>query len=508
MTADSLRRFTWLASSLLLLYCLAGTALAEAPPTSGPLRLSLEEALKIAKVTSEEVVIARTGVQRAHGEQTRARADFYPQVTASASYERTLATEFDVVFENAGGGGMGGDAGGFDELPFGRRNTYRYGVTASQNLFAGGRTLAETRMAAAGRRQADLALASTQALVALATVQAYYDAALSDQFVSIAESSLKQAEATLEQTRLAHQVGRQPEFELLRAEVAVANQRPSVVEQRMQRDLAYLRLKQRLGLPAEQQLVLTSALPLPSSSEARAAVAVRTAQRAERLAVEQAEQTVRLREAAVSLAEAGYYPNVTLSTTLGRVNYPETLMPEWDDWRTNWTAGLYVTWSLFEGFRTRGQVISAEADLAESKARLRQTQKLAAYERQEANQQLAAARTVWEASSGSVEQAERAYAIAELRYREGVSTQLELTDARLLLEEARANRARAARDWQVARVRAELLPELPLSTVAGTSAGASAAAWSSSTAAAPAAGASPAVPRQGPPGTAAPIPAR
>ncbi len=55
-----------------------------------------------------------------------------------------------------------------------------------------------------------------------------------------------------------------------------------------------------------------------------------------------------------------------------------------------------------------------------------------------------------------------AYEIAELRYREGLSTQLELSDARLLLQQAQANRAQAARDVQVARVRLALLPDLPL----------------------------------------------
>ena len=61
-----------------------------------------------------------------------------------------------------------------------------------------------------------------------------------------------------------------------------------------------------------------------------------------------------------------------------------------------------------------------------------------------------------------VQQAQRAYEIAELRYREGLSTQLELSDARLLLQQAQANRAQAARDVQVARVRLALLPDLPL----------------------------------------------
>jgi outer membrane protein TolC len=67
-----------------------------------------------------------------------------------------------------------------------------------------------------------------------------------------------------------------------------------------------------------------------------------------------------------------------------------------------------------------------------------------------------------------VEQATRAYEIAELRYREGLSTQTELQDVRLQLEQARANQAQAARDLQVARLRLTLLPYLPLGTADAT----------------------------------------
>jgi outer membrane protein TolC len=57
-----------------------------------------------------------------------------------------------------------------------------------------------------------------------------------------------------------------------------------------------------------------------------------------------------------------------------------------------------------------------------------------------------------------------------VRYRNGVSTQLELTDARLLLQQAEANRAIAARDLQVARARVALLPDLPLGGTAAAAA--------------------------------------
>jgi outer membrane protein TolC len=49
-----------------------------------------------------------------------------------------------------------------------------------------------------------------------------------------------------------------------------------------------------------------------------------------------------------------------------------------------------------------------------------------------------------------------------LRYKEGISTQLELQDSRLALQLAQANRAMAARDVQIARARLALLPNLPL----------------------------------------------
>jgi hypothetical protein len=57
-----------------------------------------------------------------------------------------------------------------------------------------------------------------------------------------------------------------------------------------------------------------------------------------------------------------------------------------------------------------------------------------------------------------------------VRYKEGISTQIELNDARILLEQAVANRALAARNLQVARVKLALLPDLPLQATGATQA--------------------------------------
>jgi hypothetical protein len=134
---------------------------------------------------------------------------------------------------------------------------------------------------------------------------------------------------------------------------------------------------------------------------------------------------------------------------------------------------------LFTGGRLKGGEMVAAADLAEARAQHDRARNLAEVDTQAAYEELDSARATWEASAGTVEQAARAYDIAQLRYREGISTQLELSDARYLVEQAQANRAQAARDLQVARARIALLPDLPLGTgtlgLAGASSLASAA---------------------------------
>ena len=118
--------------------------------------------------------------------------------------------------------------------------------------------------------------------------------------------------------------------------------------------------------------------------------------------------------------------------------------------------------SLLTGGRTRANELIARAGVEEAGARLRQTQEIAALDEASTRQDLQATRLEWQVSGGTIQQAQRAYEIAELRYNEGLSTQLELADARLQLAQSQVTRAEAARNLQVRRIRFALLPELPL----------------------------------------------
>jgi len=445
--------------------------------------LTLEQVLELAEARSETIAFAEAGVRRAEGERTRARSGLYPQLSASASYDRSLASEFEGVFDNQtlpGADEPDGEGSGFEDLPFGRANTWRVSLAFTQNLYTGGRQRAQEAIAAVGQEAAGLGVTTARAQLLFDVTQAYYDAALSDRLVAIAEASRDQSSDTLKQTQAGFDAGTQPEFEVLRARVTRDNQTPLVIRQRVNREVALLRLKEMLDLPADYDLRLADALdderlaPAPAFAARVSAieagmrvtdpVSVPLSVQAEalpnRTAVVEAATTLRLREASLALTEAQRRPSASLNSTYSRIAYPSAFFPAFD--RANWSVGASINLPILTGGRQRGDEQVARAELDQARLQLRQVEELAALDTRSAWAELLAARAAWEATAGTVQQAARAYEIADVRYRAGVSTQLELSDSRLLLQQAEANRAQAARDLQVARARVALLPDLPL----------------------------------------------
>lgn len=475
---------------------------------SGARPLSLDEALSLAEANSDQIAVAQAGVMRAQGQRLQAVSQRYPQLSATASYSRALASQFSSLSSGSqdtttttGPTNCGKFApnpslpveqrldslehavdcatntspfSSLGSLPFGRENTWSLGLNFSQNLFAGGRIAAQVDAASASRRRAEIQLASTRAQLVLDVAQAYYNAALADRLVSIAEATLGQAEETLRQVTLARQVGNQPEFELLRAQVTRDNQRPQLIQRRADRDLAYTRLRLLLNLSADAPLTLTTPLndaaPVPVARFASNPDRLGDTTSINRAPVRQLAETIAQQEAQLRVARASSLPTVSLVSNWGRVGYPAGFFPGWNDFSTNWTVGAQLSVPVFTGGRLRGDRMVAEAAVLEARAQFEGTKQLAVLDTRNALLQLAAARAQWQASAGTVEQATRAYQIAEIRYREGLSTQTELTDSRILLQQAQANRAQAARDLQIAQVHVALLPDLPISIGQGTNA--------------------------------------
>ena len=483
------------------------TPAAATSPAQAAAPLSLEEAVRRGESQSEAVHIARAGVGRSEGQQLQARSQYLPQIYGSGSYTRTLKSQYE------GFGGAPADTmtstspeppcddylrdesapiadrlaglelsarcasglnpfASFSSLPFGQANQYNFGLSLSQNLFSGGRMAAQTAAANAGRRSADIELTAQRAQIILDVTEAYYDAALADRLVAITQASYNQTERVFQQTQLAKNVGNISEFELLRAQVTRDNQRPVVIQRQSDRAVAYLRLKQLLNIPHNQPLTLTTAIDDPATLPAGIRLAGLTVSdysapdtaSSRRATVRQAAEAVRVQQSQVRIARSQRIPSLSLSSQYGAVAYPASGLPASDQFRTNWTIAVATQFPIFTGGRIRGDEKVAQANLAESRARLQQVREFAALDAQVAINALNQAAASWQASRGTAQQAARAYSIAEVRYREGISTQLELNDSRILMEQATVNSALAARNLQVARVKLALLPNLPLQT--------------------------------------------
>lgn len=514
MRLDSLLPIPMKSLHLGIALTVALAALASGVAGQAPRPLSLEDALRLSQTQSEALRIAEAGVTRARGQQLQARSQYLPQVGGSAGYTRTLATQFSALsggdspapppsvppvpakdtatyfqpcsryLASAGANDAARIAGlelfsrcsssggiDFTKVGFGAQNQYQLAANGSLTLWSGGRVQAQNRAATAGRRSAEIELTSQRAQLALDVTEAYYDAVLADRLVAIAESSLVWTEGTLRQTTLARQVGNQSEFELLRARVTRDNQMPVVLQRRTDRDLAYLRLKQLLNLPYGEAVQLTSDISEPAEASAvrTAANAAPTALGVEadtsvsnRAAVRQLDEALKAQEAQLTIAQREWLPSISVSSAYSRVAFGRGGPPGWANWLNNWTVSLGANFPLFTGGRIRGEQLVARAGVEESRARLDQTRELAALDAQQTIAQLLQAEAALAASVGTTEQATRAYAIADVRYREGISTQIELSESRLNLEQSRINRAQAARNLQVARMRLALLKDLPL----------------------------------------------
>lgn len=472
--------------------------------TARPLELSLGEALARGVGGSEAVALARAGVQRAEGQQRQARSAQLPQLSSSLAWQKQLQNQFAEAARratsgNGTGGGRpagadssgGGDATSAFTRIFASQYNLNVGLVASQPLFTGGRARAGVAAARAGRTVAEVAVTAAEAQARLDVTAAYYDALLADRLVTIAESTVVQAERTLRQVQLTRSVGSASEFELLRARVTRDNQRPPLLQARTARELAYVRLRQLLNLPAAQALALTDSIAEEPPAAAAPAAAVPTtvavaaaealapdprvaatvAARlgaadtvlARRAPVRQAQLGVEVAQAQLRAARGLRYPQLAATSTYQRFAYPAQILPRsLGDFLPNWTVGVGVSWPVFSGGRVRGEIQAAEAGVVEARQRLRQAEEGADLDTRQAVLQLVEAEAAWLASVGTAEQAQRAYAIADVRFTEGISTQLELSEIRVQWQQALANRARAARDLQVARTRLALLPALPL----------------------------------------------
>ena len=130
----------------------------------------------------------------------------------------------------------------------------------------------------------------------------------------------------------------------------------------------------------------------------------------------------------------------------------------WKDFRSGdagtdgktWAAGLFATWPLFDGMRTRGRVAQARSERNTLRIEEEQLLDAIALQVRDATNAVRDAGEVVRAIAGTVGQASLLLSLAEKGYEYGVKTKLEVDDAQLNLSQAKGSLARSRRDYLVA----------------------------------------------------------
>ncbi|MGZ4987035.1 MAG: TolC family protein [Limisphaerales bacterium] len=406
--------------------------------------LSRHDAVEIAMGQNSTILRGRADLRATHGVEMQLRSAVMPRVAITGFYnaeDPALANE-----------PFPGFATKVFPLP---DQTWQADAQVQQPLYNGGKIKSSLRSAKLVREQAILNFQVTVNDALLATRVAYDDVLLAQQQIIVQEASIKLLSNELEDVQKRYHAGTVPRFNVLRAEVEVANARPRLITARNQYRIAKNNLVNLLGynLPigtlGDIPLQLVDTLKAPAVEiDLASAIGRALEQRSELAALR---KTERLRREDIVNAQAGYKPRIQAFG--GYQFHSPTFVEDLSHQLNGWEAGVNVSWSPWDGGLTRGRVVEAEARHDRSQVDIQDSQRQIELEVRTAYSQFVNAKEVLESQKKVQEQAEEALRLAEARLHAGTGTQLDVLDAQTALTDARTTQVQALHDYSVARSR-------------------------------------------------------
>lgn len=307
-------------------------------------------------------------------------------------------------------------------------------------LWTGGRLEALIRQAEAARHATAAQLEAMRLDVALETKLAYRRALLAQEFVRIAEAYVRAMEERVRIDRAAAQVGRIPEFWVLRSESELANAKQMLANAQRDREVALIALKTVMGIHPDSEITLTERLEL---SEGRFELPYREKLLAEaferRPELKGALRQLQVQVAAVQAAKALYKPQLNLMAMADYMRATGNM----GQGTGGYLAGIVIGLPILDGGRRRAMVNEAQAMQAKSSAELERIKLQIASEVDTALQELRAALQNVQTARAGLKAAEADERVAKVRYEVGRSVLVEYLDAYAALVRAQVNYAQA-----------------------------------------------------------------
>lgn len=398
-----------------------------------PEELNLAYALAFALDNNHAIRQARERIREQDGILLEVRSQQIPNVAASGDVSAN-ATEV----SNA--------------VPAQKRD-WGIAVQATQVVYAGGGVAAGVKGVKLTREAAVLELQGIINEQLLLVRMRFYNVLLAQQRIAVQEENVKLLDEQLKDAKNRFEAGAVSNFEVLRAEVALANGRPPLITARNDFRLAIEELRQVIGFTNVSGINVTRVPRFVGSLEIteQEAYDLREALNQARVTRPELQRLTKLEDAGeqqVVVSRSGALPQVGL---FGRYDWVRGGPSSgWNDRRDGWTAGVQAQWNIFDGRATAGRVAQSKSRLMQTKLAVEESTLAIDVEVRRAHSSLTEAWELVDASGRVVGQAQEALRLANVRYGAGTATQLDVLTSQVALTDARLNQLVAFYNYNVA----------------------------------------------------------
>ena len=393
--------------------------------------LGINDAVKTALKNNATVVTAEE-TRRIYKERVREYwGTVYPQLSASGQYTRNIESPSFFI--------------GGTKIKIGLNNTYTGSLDLNQVVWAGGKVYTGIRMANMYAADSDEQLKTAQNSISKAVKQIYYAVLLSSSIASIQRESLNLASQHLSTIEAQYKQGLASDLTVLRQKVEVSNTEPPLTQALNLYEEGLIELKNLIGLDPETDINLTDGLTCAKKGLGeitelyKAALLSRPEYRDAKL---QRDLYLEM----IKIERAGHYPYVSAFASKQFQGQADSGFPGATGRSWGMTAGLKISLPLFSGGATTSKVRQARLQANIADTNLRELERRIKIEVKKAWLSLKEASMRLESQTTSVETARKALAATEVRFRNGLASQLELNDTSLALNRSQTFYIQALHD--------------------------------------------------------------
>ncbi len=315
-------------------------------------------------------------------------------------------------------------------------------LTAVQPLFLGGKLIAAKKFASAEKSAAEQELQKTRNEITREIVNRYLTVVMLKAVVRTRKDVLKGMQLHQKQAEALFKQGLIARTDVLRARVAVAEARRRLFDDQKKLELAKIALKQSMGLDENESLVLTDSLRFKAFNDSLAQL-LKQAQKTQPVF-----QLLKAKEKAaaqkLTVERAEFLPQLA---AFGKYEmYPEYL----SILEPRWVVGLNLQLNLFNGFKKYNRVQQARHLKKEVHFLKKEVERKIQLWIHQSYRKMRNARQEYFQLAADIDLARENLTLQEKRFQTGLSTSLDVIDARLILEKEQIARYQALFQYYMA----------------------------------------------------------